>query len=778
LKKRKELKAGYPVTLVPPDGKTINTYLPSELLREIFLCSIESNNMKFGHLTPVCCYWRSVVTAMPHLWSTLRAGTWTATEQVTNWLQRAYPKKVVIDTQRGGQMHSITPYAALQNALASTGHWHELTISSLPPEDLASQLGFQGATPMGVLRSLHVVAECVHSPSFTHLLDLVPTEAPLSELRLHSSFASVYFFQSKWFPVLRDLTVLIVNGRDINEPFEFLPSFTRLHTFEADRLPLPWYDSDTNLPLLCTLQKLQLRASSVQWMAGRQFPCLEECAILLPRDWEAVQQREVQLPSCKKLIYHGYPMTTVRYFRVPKVKAMELKSHDCKKQRVYQQLHNLCTMDEAMSKLATLHLTVQCSEQALIKVLRYLGLLQELVLSTARPSPSWQNLLQPLIAKPSREDWRDWSLVGGHQKWEQWCSSQTWYANVLPHLKYLGIQCPNGISRSECLDNGLLFRVLKWTRAHSIQPLEHLKVWEGNGAIDAVDYVSTDYPDKHPGISMEEYDSTIISGMVTQHLVIQRSTTPLLQLHSTILFRQLQSLVVDWYHSRDHEIPIFPYLEQIKTLEIWDGIIPTYSLNIDLPLVHTLQRLRLRGASFSWMLGRTFKALRELQIDDLPDAPETQSGLEELQVDMPACTILRLWNISANHLHFLSCPNVQILQWEQSSELPGIDVTALRSPQNFLRTCSCLQKLDILIPHHLGRDPLIQFDFGEAKGQGVWRDIMSVEVKVSFKGSPSKERHHFFSQMVGHQRHFDKWWKEFTITNDGLCMIVTVRAVM
>jgi hypothetical protein len=34
--------------LVTPGGKTINTYLPMELLREIFLYSIESNKMKSG----------------------------------------------------------------------------------------------------------------------------------------------------------------------------------------------------------------------------------------------------------------------------------------------------------------------------------------------------------------------------------------------------------------------------------------------------------------------------------------------------------------------------------------------------------------------------------------------------------------------------------------------------------------------------------------------------------------------------------------------------------
>jgi hypothetical protein len=716
---------------------------------------------------------------MSHLWSTLRVGTWTGSDRITSWLQRAYPKIVVIDTQRAGQTSSDTPpFSAFQDALASTGQWHELTISSFPPETQASGLGFQGAKPMNVLRTLHVVAGCAHSPSFTHLLDLVPTEAPLSELRLLPSFASAHFLQPPWFPALQNLTVLIANGRDIHEPFVLLPTFTRLLIFEADCLSLPWYEPNVNLPLLCTLQKLQLRASSVQWMAGRQFPCLEECAIILPRDWGAVHHHDVQLPSCKKLIYHGYPMTTLEYFRIPKVTVMELISHDCKKQRVYQQLHHLCTIDGRMSKLATLHLTLQCSEQALIKVLKYLGLLQELVLSTAHPSPSWRNFLQPLVAKPARENWPDWSLEDNHQKWEQWCSSQTWYASILPHLKYLGIQCTNGFSRSECLDNGILLRLIGWTRAQLIPPLEHLRVWEGRETTSVVDYISTGYMDKHPGISRKGYDSMIIRGMITRHLVIQSSTTALFALHSPILFRQLQGLVVDCYHFRYHQIPIIPYLEQIKRLEIWDGIIPAYPLDIDLPLIHTLQRLILRCSSFSWVLGRTFKALRELRIDDLPDAPKTLSRLEGLQVGLPICTALKLRNFPSTHLHFLSCPNVQILQLEQSPELLAIDAAALKSPQNFLCTCSCLQQLDIHIPHHLGRDPLIQFVFCDALEQGIWQDITSVEVKVSFKGYSSNDRHHFFSQMVGHQRYFDKWWKEFSVTKNGLGMMVTIRASM
>ena len=108
--------------------------------------------------------------------------------------------------------------------------------------------------------------------------------------------------------------------------FELLPTFTQLQIFGADRLHLPFYEPNTNLPLLCTLRKLQLRACSVRWMAGRQFPCLEECALFLPHHWEEIQQHKVQLPSCKKLAYHDYPMTTAQYFHVPEMRAMDIRS--------------------------------------------------------------------------------------------------------------------------------------------------------------------------------------------------------------------------------------------------------------------------------------------------------------------------------------------------------------------------------------------------------------------------------------------------------------------
>ena len=747
----------------------------------MFLYCIEANQMKSGELASVCRQWRSVITSIASLWSTLRVGTWTEMERVATWFQRAYPKNVVIDTRRDREKQAEgLAFAALQNALTSTSQWQELIISSFPPENAASQLGVQVASPMSALKVLHVAAGCVESPTFSHLLSLVPTKAPLTELRLHSSFASTSFVQPHWFSVLRNLTVLIVNGRDIHEPFELLPTFTGLQIFEADRFHLPMYELDTDLPLLSTLRKLQLRACSVQWMAGRQFPCLEECAILLPRHWATIQQQEVELPSCRKLTYHGHPVTAVQYFHVPKMWAMELRFHDCNERRVYQHLRYLCRVDGRISKLTTLHLTFQCSEQVLIKVLKYLVPLEELVLSIAYPSPSWQNFLDSLAAKPSSKDWPVWDPYAIHaQEWKQWCSTQTWHANVLPHLKYLVIQCPKGFSQSEYLETCPILRLVGWTRAQLSPPLEHLNVWGGSGTADeiVVDYIGTDYLDKHPIISGTGYDPIVIRGMVTKCLIITNFDTPLLQLRSSSLFRLLEDLKISFnYHENspiyDFGILLFPCLEQLKRLEILGSDILADQLTPDLPLVNTLQWLNLRHSAYSWMLGRSFNALREFVVEGSPLELEKRSRHEGLQVDLPACTLLKLEDCLEEPLRFLSCPNVQILHYRYHVR-HAISGTALKCLIDFLCGCYRLQELKISIGEELGSEgSLAQFVFGDAWEQAVWRDIRSVEVTTWLVGPSRSNENCSFAMMVGHQQQYEKWWKEFKVTEKAPGLIV------
>ena len=115
-------QARYPM----PQGRSdINTCLPMELLREICLYSIEDHQMKSGQLASVCRHWRSVIISITSLWSTWTVITWTEREQVATWLQRAYPKKVVIDTQRYAHIFSNASFVAPQDALASTDQWNE-----------------------------------------------------------------------------------------------------------------------------------------------------------------------------------------------------------------------------------------------------------------------------------------------------------------------------------------------------------------------------------------------------------------------------------------------------------------------------------------------------------------------------------------------------------------------------------------------------------------------------------------------------------------------------
>ena len=118
-----------------------------------------------------------------------------------------------------------------------------------------------------------------------------------------------------------------------------------------------------------------------------------------------------------------------------------------------------------------------------------------------------------------------------------------------------------------------------------------------------------------------------------QRLDIEYYATPLFkQLHSTILFRQLWVLTLRVLPNETH---VLPYLEHIKVLEIYYGTIPAYSVDIALPLIHTLQQLLLHQSTTSWMLGRTFTALKECE---LWNSPGGMSSCEGPQVDSPACT--------------------------------------------------------------------------------------------------------------------------------------------
>jgi len=113
------------------------------------------------------------------------------------------------------------------------------------------------------------------------------------------------------------------------------------------------------------------------------------------------------------------------------------------------------------------------------------------------------------------------------------------------------------------------------------------------------------------------------------------------------------------------------------------------SLNLDLPLTHTLQWLKLRFSTLIWMLGRTFKVLREFRVFEPPDSPESHSGHEGLQVGLPACTKLALHHCPTEYHRVLACSNVQTLYWDNHS-LHAFELAVFNSFHDFLFNLSCL----------------------------------------------------------------------------------------
>jgi len=286
----------------------------------------------------------------------------------------------------------------------------------------------------------------------------------------------------------------------------------------------------------------------------------------------------------------------------------------------------------------------------------------------------------------------------------------------------------------------------------------------------AVDYTSTGYLDKHLGISNKDFDAMIVKALITRHLAIAFPNTPL---HSTVLFRQLRHL--DIICGSNDGIYILPYLEQIEKLRILHGSMSEYSLDLDLPLAHTLQWLELHFATPLWMLGRTFGALREFRVLGQPYKPENHSRHEGLQVDLPACTALELWDCSMDYLRFLSCSNVQILHWYQRLYPTIFDLAAFNSLRGFLFNLSCLRNLYIWVAQGLGIDCLVDFVFCGASEHGVWREIRSVKVEVMCY--TISEASHLFDQTVGHQRRYEEWWNSFQVTKE-IATIVTITASM
>jgi hypothetical protein len=588
-------------------------FLPHEILGEIFSFTFQEDRQDMYNLLGVCKLWRDLVNDNAHLWSTLRIRTWTEEEQVKTWLKRSGGlMKVEIDTEIDSQAWTSgrpPPYAGLQEVIRSASSWQKLAILSFPSDNANETLRFTPDSGVGLpnLKSVEVSRHCQQSARLNLLLDWLWTrrELELHELKLHSEFASKGFLVKDLSYVHCHLMSFLVNGRQLGEPVDILSHFKRLEVLHAQHLPLPDYETTTDLRLVQTLCRLHLEATSIQWIGGREFGRLERCVITLPRRHQTIEP--VRFPVCKDLEFDGYPLRALGLIQVSSVEHIALKSHDTDQGRLDTFLSEIQARGEMFSTLRSLHLSIRCSQRAMVNAFHRMHSLEELTLSLQHPSNFGRALFHALRAKRS-------PLVNSIP------TKHCWRVDALPSLTSLGLYYMRGHRSHADYETIPLVRAIAWSREKAASPLSELKVWAGNR--NAVDYISIDYRE-HLGMARccHNLDKVVCTSTLTQELTIYQDSwcclTKLLHDKLEPLARlKILDIGPNWSLLPQMTLSAsdLKQLRQIKILRVTRVVLLPVRPDTRLPLFSTLREIYLNDAPTDWMSGHVFMNLVTLSI--------------------------------------------------------------------------------------------------------------------------------------------------------------------
>ena len=333
----------YVISLLAPIRR-----LPVEILSEILMFAILVNECSALRMMHVCQSWRVTLMTMSRVWSTIQVRTWTRADLVEFLLERTkmVTVDVNIDTDSDSGLyisHRSRSFAALAIVAETSKRWRNLTIRSFPKEADSkvpgTRLAFEG--PMEALESFRITGSCEMNTSLIQLIDFARSskKALLTTLEL-STCDALYRFAEPPSSLFRYLKSFIVDLNEMRDPLDVLPQFERLEHLHAHRLQLPLYSDTTRLPLIRTLRRLFLMSTSVQWMQGRSFTKLSECAIIWPHLPEALLSRDtaVDLPACVHFTYDGHMLQPLTAFHLPIVDRLVIRNEAWSRRRGSQQL--------------------------------------------------------------------------------------------------------------------------------------------------------------------------------------------------------------------------------------------------------------------------------------------------------------------------------------------------------------------------------------------------------------------------------------------------------
>jgi hypothetical protein len=358
--------------------------IPAEIFSEVFLYTVQADPRSRMMLMLVCRYWHNVMLSTPGIHSQLRITRETREVDVERFGRR-WLLDVTFDT--GDEWYifglcSVEFDACFIAAAEVASRWRSLTLLSLPPFGEYKDLRIMH--PLQHLESFKLAANCNLGNFLEPLITAITTTVTprFTVMEVFHSDAAFHLVQPAHFQIFSSLTTLRLICKGMQNPVDILPSLHNLEIFEAHRLFLPIHPPTVDLPLTKVLRVLRLKSVSIQWMAGRNFPALEQCSITFPHRADTVQS--IYLPSCSVLEFDSNNLGTLEHFHHPPLARLEIK---CCQWRIWRGNLQLATLHRifAAQSLTCLHMEIKCSERLLAYMLGLVPALEELWMRLSSP---------------------------------------------------------------------------------------------------------------------------------------------------------------------------------------------------------------------------------------------------------------------------------------------------------------------------------------------------------------------------------------------------------
>ena len=639
--------------------------LPDEIMMEIFHIALDVGQLR-TELMHVCRRWCKIIEGMASVWSSLDLGARATPERVQYLLSRAgtQPLAVKIETNK-----AISTAGGLHSSLSMAGdkasQWRTLAITSFPrdkpdtrPDHALTSIRLQ---PMRQLMHLNIKGP-VLSPLLKLLLQNVATTAvgTLVSMEIHSLPAIQYLLQPVHVPIYSSLTTFIAKLPKMSHSINLLPHFMQLEVLDLTNLHLSTISNGSPLPLAHVLRHLRLKAASIQWMGGQVFSQLEDCTIIAPLNGPS-PHHDVHLPACTKLHFENWDRSPIGQFIAPALDHLRVRGNAWSSYKGNGQVLRLVRAGFGMTIQPNfLSLDVVCKEKVLLAVLQLLPRLVELELDLQRPSALGTHFFTGLLAKPGswgtgelKFDWRELFRE----------NNTGWRCTVCPSLRIMELKYQRWLRPGENYDFLHPLYALSYSRwkaatplqlqVHCRSPMDPFEPWnsilpQGIEALDAISCLEVAQYGQvtHPSLRTRGWNNAIYENALFvpcfYHLQILEITSSL--------------------KGRRPVLNVLPFCHELRELKLFYVDIPSLAPDVDLPLVHTLQKLSLGYSTLAWMDGLVFTQLKRFGVYE----PVSLEAFKQ-KVGMPACT----------HIVFKPFGSKNLPVFQSNFHLPFLDTFEL-----------------------------------------------------------------------------------------------------